>query len=485
MNDLKSSFSAELFRSQGHQIVDLLADKLTQSQSNPSQLVNELTDPEKSYDEICELFARFDSTDSNDERSLKELFEAVYHRSIRLHNPRYLGHQISPVLPVTSLASMMSDFLNNGMGVFEMGVAGTAIERFVVKSLAKKFGFNRSADGVLTSGGTLGNLTALLAARRAKASRDIWKEGTQQQLAVMVSDQAHYCIDKAVRVMGWGEAGVILIPSNEHYQMRCETLEEKLRTATEKGVEVIAVVGSACSTATGSFDDLVAISNFCERNNLWFHVDGAHGAATVYSKKYCKRVTGIERADSITMDFHKLLLTPALATALVFKDGRYGAQNFAQKANYLWNETIQTDEWHDLARRTFECTKSMVGFKVFSILAMHGEEIFDQNVTAVYRLAELLADMVSKQDDFELATQPKSNIVCFRYIPPGESEADELNQINARIRAQLVNHGEFYIVQTKLDGNVWLRTTVANAFTEEKHFSGLLEAIRRFSKSTS
>jgi L-2,4-diaminobutyrate decarboxylase len=297
----------------------------------------------------------------------------------------------------------------------------------------------------------------------------------------MVSDQAHYCIDKAVRVMGWGDQGIILIPTGEDFSMDTAALDGHLTIAKRNGLKVIAVVGSACSTATGSFDDLQAISAFCQKHDLWFHVDGAHGAATIYSTEFCDRVAGIELADSITMDFHKLLMTPALATAVVFKDGRDAAQNFAQKADYLWNDANQEDNWHDLARRTFECTKSMVAFKVFTILAMYGESIFDKNVTTLYRSATSFADLIMAEADFELATRPQSNIVCFRYTPPDWGL--ELNELNQAVRAKLISDGDFYIVQTMLGDTAWLRCTVANPFTNREYFEQLLNSIRQIANT--
>lgn len=490
MHDLTAAYSPERFRQQGHAIIDFLADCLAESlgqaphdpQLQDTQRVVEMIDPDRAYDEFTSLFER-SRNEPNFE--LKELFKHVYRRAIRLHNPQYLGHQISPPLPDAALASLMCDLMNNGMGVYEMGVGGTVMERFVIHSLARKIGYGESADGFLTSGGTLGNLTALVAARRAMTSYDAWQNGNQSRLALMVSDQAHYCIDKAARIMGWGEDGVIRIPTRQDFSMQTEALKPALEEARRKGLEVIAVVGSACSTATGTFDDLLAISKFCQQNKLWLHVDGAHGAATVYSSKYRSRVAGIECADSITMDFHKLLMTPALATALVFKDGRYAAQNFAQKADYLWAKSDEQDgdqtAWHDLAKRTFECTKSMVGFKVFTILAAHGEEVFDQNVTTLYESAASFADLIKSEPDLELAVEPQSNIVCFRFL--ADLPEDELNERNRTIRSRIVAAGHFYIVQTVLNGQAWLRCTIANPFTTVVHFESLLNTIRDLANS--
>ena len=478
MTSIEQAYCPERFRRQGHSVVDMLADNLHQTISGQQDDVVEMIDPDTAMQEIETLFERLANSKGE---GIEQLFAGVYQRTIRLHHPRYLGHQISPPLPAAALASLLSDLLNNGMGVYEMGIAGTAIERFVIKSLSRKFQFGDQADGFFTSGGTLGNLTALLAARRAKAQDDVWTDGTKKRLALMVSEQAHYCIDKAVRAMGWGSDGIILIPTRDDYSMDTCALETRLASANRQGLEVVAIVASACSTATGSFDDLEEIATFCQKHDLWFHVDGAHGAATVYSDEFRYRVNGIGLADSVTMDFHKLLMTPALATAVVFKDGRYGAQNFAQKADYLWSDSNPEDQWHDLARRTFECTKSMVALKVFTILALYGESIFQENVTTLYRSAMSFAELINDQPDFELATLPQSNIVCFRIVPPGTNK--DLDKLNLAVRAKLIADGKFYIVQTTLDGKSWLRCTVANPFTTGNQFHQLLGSIRQIAKS--
>ena len=469
-------YSSKRFREQGVAVIELIANCMEDSLSGQPNKVIEMTDPATAMREVQQWFDRCTLDDSKD---VAQLFSDIYHRAIRLHHPGYLGHQISPPLPDAALASLFSDFLNNGMGVFEMGIAGTAIERFVVKSLAKKMGFPESADGFLTSGGTLGNLTSLLAARRAKATDDIWESGIQRKTALLVSSQAHYCVDRSARVMGWGAEGVVKVPVKRDFTMDVSQLESSLQVARAKGLEVIAVVGSACSTATGTFDDLEGIGAFCQKHDLWFHVDGAHGAASVYSTQYSSRVKGLQMADSVVMDFHKLLMTPALATAVIFKEAKWAAGNFAQKAEYLWDDANHVDQWHDLAKRTFECTKSMIALKVFTILAVHGEQVFDDNVTALYRSASRFGELLQRAEDFELATLPQSNIVCFRFAPAGEPDLDLLNR---KVREELLSTGEFYIVQTTLGGCVWLRTTIANPFTKISDFENLMNEIRRIGR---
>jgi L-2,4-diaminobutyrate decarboxylase len=316
MEDLLSqAYDPEYFREQGHALVDLLADHMAKARQRQLPQAIPWMAPED-----CLTFWEGES-DEKTEKEPFDFFQKVIAQSVQLHHPRYMGHQISPPVPVAALGGFLGEFLNNGMGVYEMGMASSTLERVVVKEVAKAIGFGAAGDGVLTSGGTLANLTALLTARKLKAPEDIWNEGSGQQLALMVSEQAHYCVDRAARIMGWGSEGIIKVPCNARFEMRTELLEAYYQQARTEGKTVIAVVGSACSTSTGSFDDLEACADFCARHNLWLHVDGAHGAATVFSEKYRHLVKGIERADSVAMDFHKMLMTPSITTALVYKNG--------------------------------------------------------------------------------------------------------------------------------------------------------------------
>jgi len=300
--------------------------------------------------------------------------------------------------------------------------------------------------------------------------------GQRQPMAVMVSEQAHYCVQRAATVMGWGQEGVILVPTDENLSMDVNLLPELLNKATQSGRQVIAVVGSACTTASGSYDDLRGISQFCQANDLWFHVDGAHGAAAAFSPKYRHLVDGIELADSVVLDFHKLLLTPALATALIFRDGRNSFTTFQQKADYLFDPDSQQQPWHNLALRTFECTKFMIGLKIYSILTVHGTDAWEQNVTTLFDLSRQFFGLIEEQPSLQALAEPQSNIVCYRYFDPQLSE-EALNTINSKIRESILHSGKFYIVKTTVHDTVWLRSTIGSATTESANLKELTQRV--------
>src|SRR5690606_32986824 len=150
--------------------------------------------------------------------------------------------------------------------------------------------------------------------------------------AVLASEAAHYSLARAVKIMGWGEDAIAPVPQDERLRLRPECLGKALQHAHEQGRRVIAVVANACCTPTGAYDPLSAIAGFCATHNLWLHVDGAHGASACLSPKYRHRVAGVERADSVVWDAHKMMLMPAACTAVLFRDGAHAYAAFAQNA---------------------------------------------------------------------------------------------------------------------------------------------------------
>ena len=472
MSLLKKAYHPETFKEYGEKMVTQIHNHLTNVLVNEQEKVISWKQPN---DELA--FWKNHLKNAPAENTLQTILE----HSIHLHHPRYIGHQVCPPLPIASASSMLSSTLNNGSAVYEMGMASSAIEKIIIEELSNTIGYSNNAGGILTSGGTLANLTAMLAARKVKSPNDIWKNGHQGQLAIMVSEEAHYCVDRAARIMGLGDQGIIKIPVTKDYQIDINALEQAYLNAKKNNVTVIAVVGSAPSTSTGIFDDLNALGKFCKKNNLWFHVDGAHGGATIYSKKYKHLVSGIELADSVVIDGHKMLMMPSLTTALIFKNGEDAHKTFKQKADYLLEQS-EDEDWYNVAKRTFECTKNMMSIHWYVVLKTYGKQLFDEYVTTVYDKGKEFNDLLIKNTLFETALPPMSNIICFRYKKT-EWNDDKTNQINLRIRERILEIGEFYIVQTKLKGKVYLRITIMNPFTNTNHFEALLNHITTIAKS--
>lgn len=395
-------------------------------------------------------------------------------RSIKLHHPHYVGHQVCAPVPAAALAGLAAELLNNGMAVYEMGPAATALERWIVRQTCAALGLV-PGDGFLTSGGTLATLTALLAARGRMLGEEALTRGTDAAWAVIASEEGHYCTARAVQVMGWGREGLVTVPTDDRFKLRVELLPAALAEAQRRGRKPVAVVASACSTSTGSYDNLNAIADFCAAHGLWLHVDGAHGAAVAFCPELKARIAGIERADSAILDFHKLLLTPALATAVLFREPAASWAAFYQRAQYLFAEN-ESDPWRDGGRRTFECTKLSLSVKIAAVWRAYGPELFAEHLRVVHGLARDYAARIRARPPFEVAVEPESNIVCFRLRPPGLADS-AVDTLNAGARRRIIESGGFYLVQTTLRGRVWLRTALMNPFTTLAQLDALLDAV--------
>ncbi len=466
-----AAYDAETFRRDGHQLVEALADYLARAGRGEGPVLPWAA-PAVNVDRFAAAFPEEPAGGFTD------LIRRVLSGSNHLHHPRYAGHQVTAPVPLAALCDAVSSLLNNGMAVYEMGPVSTAMERNVLRWMAARLGLPESTDGVLTSGGSAGNLTALLAARQAKAGYDAWSSGAHAgpPLTVLVPQTAHYSLSRATRIMGWGESGATPVPVDEYFRLRPEALDTALETATLAGRKVVAVVASAGSTATGSFDPLEPVADFCEQHGLWFHVDGAHGASAVLSPTHRHLVRGIDRADSVVWDAHKGLLMPALVTAVLFRDGARSFEAFAQEASYLFPGDAGRP-WSDVALRTLECTKEMMALKVYACLCVLGTRLFSDAVTESYDQARRFAARLTASGDFQVAVPPDCNILCFRHTP-AHVPPEEWDGLQVRLRERLVTRGDFYLVQTKLPRGVYLRVTLINPLTTDADLDALLESLR-------
>ena len=473
-------YDPELFRRHGHQVVEALAAYLDTALAGelPVLALHDPLELAQQYQDSLPLDSASDS-----EAEVSRCLAVIIRQSIHLHHPGYVGHQLPPVLPLAALADLISSLLNNSVAVHEMAQAGTQIERQIIRWLCDSAGWGPDSDGVLTSGGSLGNLTALLAARNHATQGSAWRQGLHRgpPLALLVSDQAHYSLTRAAGVLGLGQESVVAIPTDGDFRANVSALAELYRRTVQEGKKVIAVVGSAGTTATGSFDPLREMGEFCREKGVWFHIDGAHGASALFSEKYRSLTEGIELASSLVWDMHKMLFAPSLVTAVLFchREDNYGA--FSQEASYLFARRPE-ESGFDIGLRTLECTKRTMGIKLWLVLRVHGAKTIGQMVTRTFDLAREFAALLKDQPDFELATEPASNILCFRHLPAAlktlDNASEKLDAHQLRVRQKVVAGGKYFLVHTALRNKVYLRTTLMNPRTTVEDLTGLIQAIR-------
>jgi L-2,4-diaminobutyrate decarboxylase len=214
---------------------------------------------------------------------------------------------------------------------------------------------------------------------------------------------------------------------------------------------------------------------------VWLHVDAAHGGAAAFSAKYRHLVDGLARADSFICDAHKMLFVPALCAFVFYKNPAHRFETFQQDAPYLFDPSAPGMAEYDSGLMTIECTKRAAAYGLWGLWSLFGPQLFEDMVDVTFDLGRVFYEKLRAAPDFVPLHEPECNIVAFRYVPEPLRDADPatVGRFNREIRRRLIESGEFYIVQTNLDGAGALRVTIINPLTTEVHLEGLMEAIRR------
>lgn len=408
---------------------------------------------------------------------LERLRRDVLPHSNHLTNPRAMGHQVSAPIPAAVWTEPVVAALNQSVAVQEMSPVGTILEARVLRWMTDLAGFGAEAGGTFTSGGTEATFTALLAARAA-AAPNAWKEGVGTSPPVVVhGEHAHYAVARAVGAMGLGTDNAVPVPS-KGWKMDVAALGETLDRLSREGRRVMAVVATAGSTATGSFDDLDAVGRLCEARGLWLHVDGAHGASALLSEAHRTKVRGLERARSVAWDPHKMMLMPLSAGMVLVRDERDLDAAFAQRAPYLFHAREGARAW-DQGPRSFQCSRRMDVLKLWVALKRHGADGIGALYDRLCATARALHDEVSRRGDFEALHEPESNILCFRWTGAPSIGAERLDALNLRLREEFNRSGEGWITTTVLGGRRVLRVTVMNPRTRARDVVRVLDGLGR------
>jgi L-2,4-diaminobutyrate decarboxylase len=429
----------------------------------------------------AELAERFDEPIPLDgmplETVVARLRSDVIPDSNHFFHPRYAGHQVSVALPAAVWTESLIGALNQSLAVAEMSPVATVIEHRVVRWLSELAGFGANAGGTLTSGGTEATLAGLLAAR-AKATPDAWTQGVGATPPVVVcGEHAHYAVSRAVGVMGLGTSNVVAIPSRD-WRMDTEALSLTLDALASQDRPVMAVVATAGSTATGSFDELEAIGPMCHERGIWLHVDGAHGASALLSERHRPRLRGIAYASSIAWDPHKAMLLPLSAGVVLVRDEADLDAMFRQRAPYLFHGAEGERVW-DQGVRSLQCSRRADVLKLWVVLQRYGVRGLADFYDHFCQLATAMHDQLAHHAEFEPMHEPESNILCFRWVGDGSHGDEALDAFNRELRESYNRSGEGWITTTTLGERRVLRVTLMNPRTTEADVAEIIAGLSR------
>jgi L-2,4-diaminobutyrate decarboxylase len=432
----------------------------------------------RSSEEIAE---RFDEPIPLDAQPLEavvaRLRDEVLPDVNRLYHPRYAGHQVSPPLPAAIWTEPLIGALNQSLAVAEMSPVATVLEHRVVRWMCELAGFGDAAGGTLTSGGTEATFTALLAARAA-AIPDAWTNGVGADPPVVVcGEHAHYAVARAVGELGLGLHNAVVVPSRD-WRMDTEALALTLDSLAAQQRRVMAVVATAGSTATGSFDELEAIGPLCHERGLWLHVDGAHGASALLSETHRDRLRGLAYARSIAWDPHKMMLLPLSVGVLLVRDEGDLGTAFAQRAPYLFTGDERARQW-DQGPRSFQCSRRADVLKLWVAFQRYGVRIMGALYDRLCAMARAMYEQLEAHAEFETIHEPESNILCFRWIGDGSFGDEALDAFNRELRESYNRSGEGWITATNLAGRRVLRVTLMNPRTTEADVAEIIAGLAR------
>ncbi len=409
--------------------------------------------------------------------------------SNHLHHPHYMGHQVAVPHDLSGIPELIHGTINNPSSLYEMGPAGATCEGFMINWMLDKIGWLNGRDkydfhfhpgqasGLLTHGGSMANLTAMAAARAAIAP-NAWVDGNPNDLVVIGAASAHYSIARALSILGLGKKAFYPVDVDENEVLRINDLARVHQKALSDGKRVMCVVANACATSSGLFDPIEAMGNYCQKHQLWLHIDGAHGAALLASDQHKGRLKGIEYASSIIWDAHKMMRVPALCTAVLFRDFTHQAQAFQQKGSYVFHDTEVVGM--DSMPYTIECTKSALGTKLFWTFALEGEKNIEHFIDQSIALAQEFHGLLRESPDFEVPYFPQSNILCFRYTAGPQDD-----EFQKKLRYAIINAHQFYITSCEFAGKRYLRVVLMHPKSTVSHLRQLIETVRNTAKSLS
>jgi aromatic-L-amino-acid/L-tryptophan decarboxylase len=427
--------------------------------------------------------------------ALMEDCRAILSASRHNGHPRFFGYVASPSTPAGAFADLIASALNANVTSWRSAPAATEIERTVVRWLGSLIGYGEDAHGLLTSGGSMANLNALLIAHRVKAGDETSRRGLWAAEAVMTiysSDQVHMSVVKAADVLGLGSEQVRLLPSDERLRLDVRHLRERIASDMHQGLRPFCVVANAGTVNTGAVDPLVEIASVAEEFDLWLHVDGAYGALAAMDLTKRALFEGINRADSVSLDPHKWLYAPVDAGCLLFRDER-AVRNVFQSFDADYIKVYEQEEAEAFAFWDYgiELSRRFRALKIWLMLRYYGTRRVAAAVGKDNRLAAELGVLVEAADDFELLAPVELSVCCFRYITPAAraqlqsvddtiraSAEAELNELNAHIMHCVQRGGRAYVSNVVLGGRYGLRACITNFRTTSRDISATLDIVR-------
>lgn len=384
----------------------------------------------------------------NPEEVFKEIDGFISENVTHLDHPRFFSFIPGPSNYYSVLADTMATGHNVFAGHWMGGAYAAMVETRTLDWLAQIMEYPQGSGGIFTSGGSMANLTAIVAARENKLPNDHSK-GT-----IYYSEQTHSSLAKALRILGFKPQNMRKIDSDEHFRIDTTALLTVIEEDMKNGLRPFCVIGNAGTTNTGAVDDLNALSQLAREHQLWFHVDAAYGGAAMLSKKHKNEIQGIEKADSITLDPHKWWFQPYEMGCLLVQDKNTLKNAFSVQAEYL-DDTVGDPREINYYEHGVQLSRSFRALKLYTFFRCVGLNKIGEDVTRGIENAEYIETLLQQKDYWEIITKPSLGIISFR-VKVCDNEAKN-DAMNAKLSKHVLDDGYAMVTTTKLKGHVALR----------------------------
>jgi glutamate/tyrosine decarboxylase-like PLP-dependent enzyme len=381
-------------------------------------------------------------------------------------SPRFMAYIPGGGVPFSAFGDLLAATSNKYSGFASASPGAVRIENACVAWLASLIGFPQEAAGTLTSGGSIANLTAVVAARDA---RDPEGGG-----AVYVTRFAHYCVDKALHIAGRSRSLKRIIATDESYRMSVEALEQALEEDRRNGIRPWMVIASAGTVDTGAIDPLPEIAELCRRYGAWFHVDGAYGGLFALCNEGKALLRGIELADSVALDPHKTLFLPYGTGAVVVRDGKLLREAFSASGEYI-RPLGESEVGPSPADLSPELTRHFRALRLWLPLQMAGIAAFRAAQSEKLALARYFHARLSRIEGFDPGPEPQLSVVAFRYLP----KTGDIDEFNERLMQHIQQEGRVMMSGTRIDGSYRLRCAILCFRTHLEHVDDAVDAVIR------
>lgn len=474
----------------GERVTRIISDHLA------SLPVHRITDP-TSVEELRALFDEPLPRQGMSHQDLLDLFtERVAPHTLLSTSPGYFGLMNPTPVPIGIFADALTSLLNQNQAASHHSPAGSVIEEVVIRWLAEAVGYGADCHGHLTSGGTTANMTGLKLAlhRAAPEVRDHGLAASGRRLTVYASDQAHFSIERSVDVLGLGREALRLVPAENDATVDPEKMSDLMEADRREGLEPIAIVGIAGTTAAGAVDPLPDLARLASEAGVWFHVDAAYGGAAGLSREYPGILAGIEGADSVTVDAHKWFFVPFVAGGILFRDRAFAEGTFQNVAGYIPPSEAAELPPTDYHKQGMAGTRRFDALKVWMTLKHMGSDWYAATVDRQLRLTRKVAEVVASRPEWHIAVPPATAIVTFRYEPDdlrraiaeggtaAEAACRERDQLQMRIADAVQREGRYWISAAPVPGGFALRLNVISWLTDEALIDAFLAELPRFAQ---